>query len=1108
MRKTSNFWLLLGLCCSMTATVVVGATTMQDAQAATSNTEISGTFKEEYGVDETIILPDFNLATEYVVNVQTYENDTYKILETYENPKSAKYTFEEAGTYVISYTYYVDNTSLRSYSYTMDVVEKAVFDVSAFPQTAYINSKIEFGSVKLIYNGKTKTADISVLDPNGNSFDVSSGVFAPTNVGEYKFTVSTTLNGQYYSDKFSVNVLADPCALFESATASFIADYDLPSWSDPGNGVLITTKTPKTKVLYTNVIDISKLTSDIPVIEFQVLYGKDEKTGYTFADMGRGQVLNDLVSVKLTDVHNEDNYIYYMWRSGEWYEYNIMYDQAISYVGTAPRTKNLPKWYSYFPTGAAIYNTFRGAEGKAMEPNTGHLFNFTMDYETNSTYMFAQPANTKSVEKYFITSYADKEAFGNNAFEKFTTGEVYLELVFSLDFDYSDRAGIVVTSIAGNSLSGSAVTDYENKDGSFVDNVKPEINLNLDKDYMQNMPIGYVGVPYPVPSAYALDVISGECKVYCGVTEQSTNASYKIRNGTFTPDKAGSYKISYTTTDAYGNIGTKILRVTVKDEVVPKIEFSFAEEPIAVYRSEFTIPKIYVSGGSGKIDYSYKLYYNDVEIDATKPVTLSEFGTLKLVFTAQDYLGTAVGNVDSALTLNVVETDDMFVSFKSFVPKYVKQNASLVLPEFTVSSASTNEIVQTIMVNGVELGLDRTYIVTDNVGSTLTIEYIANNGKEWKQTFTVEVLKDSDDVRESMVSDISGASLGSTMDGGLIYQVIGDKYIATPNPIASDDFVLNANLNFAKLDSYVVSFYDCYDSDKTVEFAFSLLSDGRILLKVNGGAEYKITPDSTFADGSVNLYLTFDSKKGRLANYKDVSLAYVSDYVNGEPYEGFKNNLAYVSVSFVNAKFMTYTLLRMSNQNFGKYSNMLAVGPQIAIDGDMSNQYAQQGDTVVICKAKGIDLFDGIFDVYVSVVGPDGSNLINGEKADVEKYIVLSAGGVYTVIYSATDLHGGRGELIFEYTVPEYIGPEISVNTTEIMVKVGEKFKIPTAIATDNLTPNELIDLYMFIVDENNHYTLVNGEYSIDKAGEYTLVYVAVDGSGNISRKTVTVVVK
>ncbi len=1109
MKKTNKVLLLAGVFCCMVTAFAFGAANVNVKEASAESTAaFSGSFEEEYGLNETIILPEFNLANDYVINMQTYEEDTLKILETYENPQSVKYTFEELGTHVISYIYELDDASLQAYNYTVNVVEKAVFDISAFPQTAYIGNAIDFGAVKLIYQGKSKTADVLVIDPAGNVFDVSNGVFAPTSIGEYKFSVSTTLNGQYYSKNFSVDVVADASALFESETASFISDYDLPSWSPSGNGVLVTTTTAGSKVRYSNVIDISKLTSDIPVIEFQALFGKDETTGYTFGDMGQRAAADGALQVKLIDAYDENKFITFIWRSNEWFLYNNPYGKVSSFTGTSPNKYPVPKWAGYFEGKTEFYSTFRGAEAKAFDGRTGVLFNFSMDYETNSSYMYTTAVDTSASKKYFITSYADKDKYGNEAFDKFTTGECYLEIKFPEYWYDGNRYGLVVTSVAGNSLSGMSVNDMDKvNDNSFVDDVKPAINLDLDKDYMENMPTGYVGVPYPVPSAYALDNISGECQVYCGVTEETTKTKYAVRKGVFTPDRAGEYKITYTTTDAYGNIDTVVLSVTVKDEAVPKIDFAFTEEVIAKYKSEIVMPKITVSGGSGKIDYSYKLYYNDVEVDTTKPLRLSELGILKFVFTAQDYLGTEIGNEGNALILNVVETDDLFITMNDFVPKYVKQNTTVVFPDFTVDSASANEIVKTIKVNGVALGADRTYTVTGETGSDLKIEYVADNGKEFKQTFTAEVIPNSDDVCELMVSDIDNAVLGQALDGGLIYQVSGDKYIASPQPICSDGFVLNANLDLTKLDTYTVSLYDCYDADKAVTFTFSALGT-QVLMLVNGRTEYKFAPDATFADGSVNLYLNFDSKTGRLSNYKDVMLAYVTDYVNGETYEGFNENIAYASASFKGASDMTYTLLRLGNQIFGRYSNTLAIGPQISIAGDLMSQYINKGTTVIVPAAIGFDLFDGRFDVYVSVMAPDGSLVINGEIADTEKSFAANDYGIYKITYYSTDAHNGASETMFEYNVPEYIPPEISVDTTKIEAKVGEKFTIREATVTDNVTPSEMISLYAFIIDENNHYTMVSGEYSIDKAGEYTLVYVAVDLNGNIGRKTVTVVIK
>ena len=1104
MRKITKLLFLAGLCC---LTIMIGANMLQinEANAETANA-IIGTFKEEYAVGETINLPEFQLSKEYVVNVQMYEGDTLKILESYESSVAIPYTFKKTGTYIFSYTYYADGASMQAHNYTVNVVEKALFDISAFPQIMNVSDKVEFGEVRLWLNGKSKKADIFATKPNGNAFDISNGVFSPSEVGIYNFTLNATMNGQRFSDKFSIEVVADPSKLFTSNTATFISDYSLPTWSEPGNGVLITTTVGSTKVRYNNIIDISKLTSDIPVIEFQVLYGNDQQTGYTFADLGQGwSSIRANMSVRLIDVYDQSKYISMRWRSGEWYEYNNPYDKCFSYVGTAPCTDNVPKWGN-----GEFYSTFNGIEGKAQNSSSGKLFNFAMDYETNCAYIYSQKIDTGAKMKYLVGQYANTDHYGKQAFDKFTTGEVYLEISFPVEtyFIGSDRAGIVVTSIGGNSLSGK-MFDGQNGASSnvFTDNVKPNIILDLEEHYQDNMPIGYVGVGYPVPSAYALDTVSGECKVYCGVVETNSKTEYAIRNGKFIPDKAGEYNLTYMTTDAYGNIDSKTLNVLIKDEELPKITFAFEEEVVAKYKFDFVIPKFTVSGGSGNVNYSYKIYYNEKEVTVDKKLTLSELGTLKFVFEATDYLGTEIGNEDNALLLEIVQTDDMFVTFNDYIPKYVKTGTNLILPDTTVISGAETEVVKTVKVNGTTLGADRVYAVSQTAGEFLTVEYISNNGKECKQTFEIEVVANTDDVRYAMISDIQNASLGSGLNGGLIYQVSGDKYIATPNPVSCNGFVLNANFDIKKLTSKTVYFYDCYSANKVLQLRFTA-NGAKFFMQVNGREEYNVSPSATFADGTANLYLNFDAKTGRISDYNDLSICYISDYLNGDEYEGFQENMAYVAIRFKDAQDMTYNLLRISNQTFGMYSNILAIGPQVAVDGDLISQYIDKGATVVIPRAKGLDLFDGVFEAYVSVIGPDDLYIFQDAKADTERSFIASDAGVYTIIYYSVDAHQGRAELLVEYTVPDYTAPVITVNTSKINIPVGLTFKIPEATVTDNITPVEQVKLYVFVIDENNHYTMVDDEYTIKKAGKYTLVYVAIDSSGNMSRQTVTIIVK
>lgn len=428
------------------------------------------------------------------------------------------------------------------------------------------------------------------------------------------------------------------------------------------------------------------------------------------------------------------------------------------------------------------------------------------------------------------------------------------------------------------------------------------------------------------------------------------------------------------------------------------------------------------------------------------------------------------------------------------------------MPDFVAISGSEADTVKTIKVNGVELGADRIYNVNDNIGTVLTVEYIANNGKEWKEAFAVTVVSNEGDVQNAFVTNMGAGKLEQGLDAGLTYSVNGDKYYALVNPIASDSFVFRAKFNVRNLESQILSFYDCYSSNKIVTWGINY-NGVNLVLTINGKEEYKFSPNATYNDGTLEIYLHFNSETGRIADYNDLLIGYVTTYENGEEYVGFQENMAYISVSLNGANRLQYTLLRIGNQTFGTYSNMIAIGPQVVIDGELMSQYIQKGDIIEIPKAKGVDVVDGLFDVYVSVLAPNGSYIFQDEKADVVRNFTATETGIYRITYYSVDNHQGRGEATYDYTIPEYEGPAIIVNQSDIKVAVGEKFSIPQATATDNMTPEDQIMIYAFIIDENNHYTLAEGEYAISKAGKYTLVYVALDMSGNVSRKTVTIFV-
>ena len=657
--------------------------------------------REEYSVGENVVLPNVILPNgNERVFVQKLDNGVVTLYKSF-NPlkKGDAVVFEESGEYVICFVQ-ENNDAVYNKNFTVSVVKKKAFDFSSFPQTMSINEKLNFGKVLFNNEGILSAADVYCISPLGDGVDVSEGVFIPNVVGDYKFT-AMAINGQY-KDTVTVTVVGDTSKLFASDVVEVSSNYDLPSWSVPGNGVLLATEVRNATARYTNVIDLSAITSDIPLIEFQVMYGNDGN--YNFTDMGIIYLQSGYFKVRLVDIYDPNIKVEFAWRSNEWYYYPSM-SKGDSLLLTAPKDFDMAKWYTGNGYAELGRYTFLGSEG--IE-NNAQLFNVAYDYEENSSYYFNMGA------KKFFSNYASTDLWGGNAFEKFTTGEVYLEIVFG---DYDTMRGIVVTSVAGNSLSGNSVSDLDNVDeDSFIDSGKPTYKFNVDNEFLSNMPDGYINVKYPIPECYVIDTIAGERAVKTLVRNDSTGKTYSVNDGYFIPEEAGIFSIIYSTVDGYGEVLNKVVKIEVINSDVPLIEFAFENIPTAKKGMNYQIPKINVSGGSGKVDYDYKIFYNGKEVfaDIFNRVYLDDAGELKFIFEAKDYLGTEILN--NEFVIDVYIASDAYINVSESVPKYVRFGSTIVFPSYDVVCYGANISDKYIEVNGVRLSDNRKYFVIDDVG--------------------------------------------------------------------------------------------------------------------------------------------------------------------------------------------------------------------------------------------------------------------------------------------------------------------------------------------------------------------------------------------------------
>ena len=262
-----------------------------------------------------------------------------------------------------------------------------------------------------------------------------------------------------------------------------------------------------------------------------------------------------------------------------------------------------------------------GAQKPVDAAPDAKTFCISYDYKSNQAW-----AGGKFVSDLDDSNYYSSLWFG------FPSGKAKLTISA---LNYNDAtANMCFTSILGVDLSAK----------KYIDDEAPVISV--DNSY-ETMPNALVGGSYPVPTATALDRVSGESDVNVSVWKNYGTASQtmvNIQDGKFAVDQVGTYAIVYEAQDYTGNTAREVLWVrAVLSKYHPKLKINIEDAPAQVEVGTLqSLPQTAVSGGSGDVRVSYELTNgkNTCEIIDGK-FRLEQAGDWVLTCTAIDYIGTA-----------------------------------------------------------------------------------------------------------------------------------------------------------------------------------------------------------------------------------------------------------------------------------------------------------------------------------------------------------------------------------------------------------------------------------------------------------------------------------
>lgn len=1020
--------------------------------AAAAAFEINGvSYSETYGIGYQFTLSGVtaNIGAVEIKTTALLKKDGGVLAQT-DTLETIKYDLVESGEYeLVQYAFYDGKYYAKSYFFTVD--NRPFFDFSQIKTEYRLGENIDL-NVTAYIGGKAIFANVTLSDTYGKIECENSYTFL--SLGKYVINAEVENNGTSYSDSKTVTVKNESYAdLFrvKSGGGTVTSNYDMPAGKrNAGNGVYLDCSSG-TIYSFANVVNVNELNKNTPLITW-------------------APILNDVYKginhfyIRMTDKYDANNAV-----TVDFFSHG---DSSMGYIHINRGGLSLGLNDNGKP--ATSYNTSIAYSGTMLSryKDTYHAQGWlSCSFSPEEKAFYVKTDNTERLKQVLDLDNADHVGVAN-IWNGFTTGEVYIDI----EVQGYDKNGIIISEFFGTDLSGSEI----------IDTAAPSISVENENG---ELPIGFTGKKYVIPNPLGVnDFIEGAISVEDIEIQVARMSGAKIidytdvlENGTFTPDKAGIYRVVYFCADSKGNESLAMYTFEVLDGDVLE---AFCDLPETInVGSHYILPDVKVKGLSKIVSSFVQYYYNGTLLEnvAKESILIDKKGTLSVKYKFVDYIGNEVSGeknanciVSDAAVLNIVgvpytaiKGQTLYLSdFEAFNYNYSKDNANFT-PE------------RTIKVNGTKLGSDLSYNVTEEVGSELTVEYSAGGSTLVKK---IKVIS------PKYIADyfLTDAEKSGTAEG-VQFRLDDDIQVQTANPMYvtdSNGFEIKFSVNDGASGCVIFKMSAFYNENKTLVMCVDLAKN--VLRLNNDPTEYPIT-----RSGNIVTILYRDSQK------QIASVATIKNFLNGTQFDTMENMADFSLETSGFSSGDTLTLCSLGGMSLAQtYSNGEA------------NEYRDNAVPTLVYESKNLisngvllapatkawKFLSGMTKVTVTVYSPDGNRLINNQPTVKDYYVAVDKFGSYSIEFKVNYGNGAVKKISLSATYLDEtpITFEFSENlpTTK---QVGEVLRMPEVKV---LTANNV--KYYFCVTDTSGKSVILGEkdvITLSRLGNYKITFVIFNDS-------------
>ena len=1028
------------------------------------------------------------------------------------NGEAPLYVMKESGQFSFDYFVVNDYGEKEQETISVSVVDEKHIFCQELPVEVQVGETIEIGWPYAYYQKKTYDVVCTLISSNGNEQILKNSTYVPSAEGEYTIKYSSVIDGTSVVVEQSFTVVPAEAAIFvsEMGNNTMHGLTDLPDWNlrkEYEKGFFVSSASSTSLVRYSNIIDLSTLTKEDNLISL-LPYSVGE-TSY----MGG-------IQLNLVDVYDSTNCLTIEFYQPQ--EYPNAYCVVLlngKYYGMSNRSNlGALEISGYNGMGPSAFNTYLNKEPSV--DGKSDMFCLQYDYEENTLFLTTGDPTQQYVflplsekgEK--PEGYSKYERLPENCFfNGFTSGEVYL----TIGVTNNVNAGYYLCEVAGVKAEDMAF-ELEN-------------NFLVLDQYFETLPSGAVGYSYKVPTAKTNPAIL-DCDTLRVMVYDPNGKNIEVINGGFTPNTIGKYKIVYSTRVNDVRL-QKEYYFEVKDKP-NKIQIEMDEQTVA-FGEIMPEPTIYVTGGAGKVSFTYEVLNGGVSLTADRSggYLIAENGDVEVIVTATDITG-----YTEQKKFPVTVTDGQYFKLPTELPKSIRAGKTWTVPDAQVTKFNNGELYKekanvTVFADGVKMTVIDGKITVASESKLLLVNYSYEyGGEEYTFSKVIDVLPEEITTIRDYLFTSDGVEKTIT-EAGIVLSVSKNGTAKLPYLIVAEKTVVvfGFHANLPQIQTLKIILQDGSSVEDCLVYTISNFDPvkGTVQIALNGEKAVKLQGTlaayTQFA-GDANIvekyegqqYVTFSvtfSAEGYIVNERtQEKLFAVNKFANGAPFDGFTQNSCEISLEWETKEKTEIIISQVGNQQFN-YLNDIAgwtnndnKGPEIVLYENFAPEYVSKGYTLSVPAAKSFDVLQGEYEVFVKII-KEGKMILDTKSASQAFDFVLDSYGTYTFVYESFDDSGNRGERRLNITVKDEIAPILTLNNSYVTtLKVGETITILDYTIEDRETG--MATEQIFVKDDagNLDFVEVNTKYKFTQSGVYEIVYRMLDKAGNMTRCSVAITVR